>query len=315
MLRPLLTRRRRSLLRPDGYAGLKPRRHNYHAGVLAGLALVGLLTSPASAWAQGEPVVQLWPGEAPGSEGQSAPEVADAQGHVSSIHHPSITVFAPPQGKAIGVTVLVCPGGGHRYLAIQHEGDDVARWLNTQGITAFVLKYRLARDTNSPYKVDLQAPDDAHRALRVIRTRAAEWRVDPARVGIMGFSAGGEVVMYASGHYDTGNAQSTDEVERQSSRPDFQVLVYPGPLGSELAIPADAPPAFLVAAYDDQGPAVTVAKQYLKLKEAGVPAELHVYNRGGHGFGLRDRPMPITSWRDRLHEWFVDRGLLPVGAP
>src|SRR5262249_28039123 len=153
--------------------------------------------------------------------------------------------------------------------------------------------YRLARDANSPYKVELQAPDDARRALRVIRSRAAEWRVDPARVGIIGFSAGGEVVMYASARYDTGNPMASDPVERQNARPDFQILVYPGPLGSELPVTQDAPPAFLTAAYDDNGPAVTVAKQYLKLKEAGVPAELHVYNRGGHGFGLRDRPMPI----------------------
>ena len=278
------------------------------------LALVALLGGVIPAAAQGEPVVPLWQGDAPGSEGQTAPEIVDGPDHVSSIHHPSVTVFTPPGAKATGVAVLVCPGGGHRYLAIQHEGYDVARWLNGLGITAFVLKYRLARDVNSPYKVDAEAPADARRALRVIRQRAAEWRVDPARVGIIGFSAGGEVVMYASARYDTGNRGADDPVERQNARPDFQVLVYPGPLGSELPIPSDAPPAFLTAAYDDNGPAVTVAKQYLKLKEAGIPAEVHVYNRGGHGFGLRDRPVPITSWRDRLHEWLMDRGLLPFAS-
>jgi endo-1,4-beta-xylanase len=278
------------------------------------LALVALLGGVIPAAAQGEPVVPLWQGDAPGSEGQTAPEIVDGPDHVSSIHHPSVTVFTPPGAKATGVAVLVCPGGGHRYLAIQHEGYDVARWLNALGITAFVLKYRLARDVNSPYKVDVEAPADARRALRVIRQRAAEWRVDPARVGIIGFSAGGEVVMHASASYDTGNRAAEDPVERQNARPDFQVLVYPGPLGSELPIPSDAPPAFLTAAYDDNGPAVTVARQYLKLKEAGVPAELHVYNRGGHGFGLRDRPVPITSWRDRLREWLMDRGLLPFAS-
>src|SRR5262249_5192499 len=152
------------------------------------------------------------------------PEVVDAQGHVSSIHHPSITVFVPAPEKATGAAVLVCPGGGHRYLAIQHEGYDVAKWLNGLGVAAFVLKYRLARDVNSPYKVDVQAPDDARRALRVIRSRASEWRVDPARVGIIGFSAGGEVVMYASARYDTGNISAPDPLDRQNGRPDFQIL-------------------------------------------------------------------------------------------
>jgi acetyl esterase/lipase len=284
------------------------------AAALAVIAIGCLLACPMHAAAQAEPVIPLWKGDAPGSEGQTTPEAVDAQGHVSSIHHPSVTVFAAPAEKATGAGVLVCPGGGHRYLAIQHEGYDVARWFNGLGVTAFVLKYRLARDTNSPYKVELQAPEDARRALRVIRSRAAEWRIDPARVGIIGFSAGGEVVMYASARYDTGNATANDPVERENGRPDFQILVYPGPLGSELPVPADAPPAFLTAAYDDNGPAVTVAKQYLKLKEAGVPAELHVYNRGGHGFGLRDRPMPITSWRDRLYEWLIDRGFVPLSG-
>jgi endo-1,4-beta-xylanase len=279
--------------------------------VLAVLAMAALLGHALPASAQAEPIIQLWQGDAPGSEGQTAPEVVDGQDHVSSIHRPSVTVFAPPAARATGVAILVCPGGGHRYLAIQHEGYDVARWLNGLGVTAFVLKYRLARDANSPYKVDVEAPADARRALRVIRSRAAEWRVDPARVGIIGFSAGGEVVMYASARYDTGHREATDPIERENARPDFQILVYPGPLGSEMPIPSDAPPAFLTAAYDDNGPAVTIAKQYLKLKESGIPAELHVYNRGGHGFGLRDRPMPITSWRDRLREWLIDRGLLP----
>jgi endo-1,4-beta-xylanase len=281
------------------------------SAVLTALAVAVVLGRAVPAEAQGEPVIPLWQGDAPGSEGQTAPEAVDGPDHVSSIHHPSVTVFAPPVSKATGVAMLVCPGGGHRYLAIQHEGYDVARWLNSLGVTAFVLKYRLARDTNSPYKVDVEAPADARRALRVIRSRAAEWRVDPARVGIIGFSAGGEVVMYASAKYDTGNRLAADPIDQENARPDFQVLVYPGPLGLELPVPSDAPPAFLVAAYDDNGPAITVAKQYLKLKDAGISAEVHVYNRGGHGFGLRDRPMPITSWRDRLHDWLIDRGLLP----
>ena len=294
---------------------MKAKTTNAAHRVVGVLLIAGIVLAAPVAWAQQQPVIQLWPGDAPGSEGQTAPEAVDAQAHVTSVHHPSITVFQPPDGHVSGTAVLVCPGGGHRYLSMENEGYSVARWLNSLGVTAFVLKYRLARDVHSPYKVEVQAPDDARRALRVIRQRAAEWHVDPARVGIIGFSAGGEVVMYASGRYDNGTVQAADPVDRQSARPDFQILIYPGPLGSELPVPADAPPAFLAAAYDDNGPAVTVARQYLKFKEAGVPAEVHVYNRGGHGFGLRDRPMPITTWRDRLSDWLIDRGLLPLPPP
>jgi endo-1,4-beta-xylanase len=287
---------------------LRPLRTAPTAAAIISLVLANAVQTTT----QSEPVVPLWTGEAPGSEGQTAPEAIDAQGHVTSVHRPSITVFLPAPETATGAAVLVCPGGGHRYLAIQHEGYDVARWLNQLGIAAFVLKYRLARDVGSPYQVDVHAPADARRALRVIRSHADEWHIDPARLGIIGFSAGGEVVMYASATYDTGGTTAPDPVDRQNARPDFQVLVYPGPLGSELPVPSDAPPAFLIAAYDDRGPSVTVAKQYLKLEEGGIPAELHVYNRGGHGFGLRDRPLPVTSWRDRLREWLVDRAVIPA---
>ena len=154
-----------------------PRPAGAGASVLAVSVLALLLLDGFGPAAQSEPVIPLWPGAAPGSEGQNAPEVIDTQGHVSSVHHPSITVFAPPANTATGAAVLVCPGGGHRYLAIQHEGYDVARWLNQLGITAFVLKYRLARDVNSPYAVDVHAPADAGRQsaleLRLQRLRTA----------------------------------------------------------------------------------------------------------------------------------------------
>jgi acetyl esterase/lipase len=259
------------------------------------------------------PVVLLWPNGAPGSEGKTGQEVVDDKGVVTNVHKPSITVMLPARDKATGAAVLVCPGGGHRLLVMEHEGYDIGRWLNSLGVAAFVLKYRLAREPNSTYALDREAPQDASRALRVIRSRAAEWHINPARIGVMGFSAGGEVVMYASARFDRGNPQATDPIETQSSRPDFQVLVYPGPLGSELPVPQDAPPAFLVSAYDDNGPAVTVAKVFLALKSAGVPAELHVYNRGGHGFGIRTRPMPVSTWPERFKEWLSDSAL--SGAP
>jgi acetyl esterase/lipase len=262
----------------------------------------------------------LWPGGAPGSEGLAGkPEVITQPSKpgdslkVSAIHTPSLLVYLPAKDKATGAAMIVAPGGGHRFLSIDTEGTHVAEWLVKQGIAAFVLKYRLAREEGSTYKIEEHPYADAQRAIRTVRARAAEWNVNPAKVGIMGFSAGGEVAVLASTRYDAGKADATDPIERQSSKPDYQILIYPGIRAENVVVTKDTPPTFMLCADNDKGPASAIPALYLALKKAGVPAELHIYASGGHGFGLNSenkRPNVIyASWILRLADWMSDVGM------
>jgi len=271
---------------------------------------------------QGESV-PLWANGAPGSEAlrDKKEVIAPPAGphdsvKVSSIHNPSLLVYLPPKEKATGAAMIVAPGGGHRFLSIDTEGTNVAEWLNSIGVAAFVLKYRLAREEGSPYKVEVDPYADAQRAIRTIRSRAKEWGVDPARVGIMGFSAGGEVAMLASTKFDAGKPDAADPIERQSSRPDFQILIYPGIQAEKVEVGKDTPPTFLLCADNDKGPSTAIPAVYLALKKAGVPAELHVYASGGHGFGYQptdNRPNVIyATWVARLQDWMADVGMSPA---
>ena len=212
--------------------------------------------------------------------------------------------------------MIVAPGGGHRFLSIDTEGTNVAEYLASQGVAAFVLKYRLAREQGSTYKIETDAFGDAQRAIRLVRARAADWGVNTAKVGIMGFSAGGELAVLAATRFDSGKADSADPIERQSSKPDFQILIYPGIRAENYTVTKETPPAFLLAADNDRGPSTAIPSLYLALKKAGVPAELHVYNSGGHGFGLQPtdtRPNIIYStWAVRLKEWMADVGMSPA---
>jgi acetyl esterase/lipase len=264
--------------------------------------------------------IPLWPNGAPGSEAKTAKEVvtssASGELSVSSIHNPSITPYLPAKDKATGTAILVIPGGGHRVLAITHEGYNVGEWLRDRGIAAFVLKHRLAREADSTYKIDVESFADTQRAIRLIRSRAKEWNIDASRLGTIGFSAGGELVALAGMRFDAGNAASIDEIERQSSRPDFLGLIYPGRSG-DIQPAKESPPAFLACAYNDRTDiAEGLAEVYLRFKRAGVPAELHIYATGGHGFGLRQtNRRPVGSWVVRFEEWLVDSGFLhPIGS-
>ena len=199
--------------------------------------------------------IPLWPGGAPGSEGKADQEIiqrgTNGERSVYRIHNPSITAYLPAKDKANGAAVIVIPGGGHRVLAIDHEGYNVAQWLSERGTTAFVLKYRLARETNSTYQVEVHALADTQRAIRLVRSRAQEWGIDPARVGVMGFSAGGELAAFASMRFDNGVEGTTDAVDRQNSRPAFQALIYPGS-SRKIEPGKESPPAFLACAYNDR---------------------------------------------------------------
>jgi endo-1,4-beta-xylanase len=282
---------------------------------LAGPLLVAVLIRSAALAADAPLVVPLWSGEAPGSEGQTAPEKVklspDGEHIVSSIHRPSLTAYLPAAGQATGAGVVICPGGGHRELWMDHEGYNVARWLADHGIAAFILKYRLARDEGSTYQVSVHSLADAQRAIRLVRSRSAEWGVDPARLGIIGFSAGGELAALAAMRFAGPAPRDGDAVDRLDARPSFQALIYPG--SPDTILPArDSPPAFLACGYDD-GAEISqgLPRVYLRFKMVNVPAELHIFTGAGHGFGLRaTNQFPAGAWPDRFREWLADRGFL-----
>ncbi len=259
--------------------------------------------------------ILLWPNGAPGSEGKTAPQktrVTD-QGDIviSSVHKPSLTPYLPDAGKATGTAIIVAPGGGHSELWISHEGYSPAKWFRDHGIAAFVLKYRLARDTNSTYTVDKEEVADIQRAIRLVRSRAKEWGIDTARIGVMGFSAGGELAALAAMRYTTKDQSAKDPIDRESDKPDFQCLIYPGNI-HRLSVSPAAPPVFIAGGYKDRKDiSEGVAQLYLKYKEAGVPAELHIYSSVGHGFGIRETNKgSYTEWPRQVRLWLVDNGFL-----
>jgi acetyl esterase/lipase len=264
-------------------------------------------------------VAQLWPPGDPQLRSDGGdPRVRttdDGERVVSNVHVPSITPYLPDPAQATGCAVIVAPGGGHRELWADHEGQNLARWLQGRGIAAFVLLYRLAKDEGSTYTVDDHALADMQRAVRLVRARASEWQIDPHRVGVLGFSAGGELAALVSMHNDAGDAASDDAASQESCRPDFQALIYPG-RSARYTVAKDAPPAFIACGFQDREDiAHGMAEVYLKYKEAGVPAELHIYAAAGHGFGVRDNTLgAVAHWPERLEEWLADMKMLKNSA-
>jgi acetyl esterase/lipase len=261
-------------------------------------------------WAQ-EIKVPLWPNGAPGFESRKDEPEQAKEWWVRNIHNPSIVVFPAPKEKATGVAVVICPGGGHRNLVYNAEGKEPAEYLNSLGVTAVVLKYRLFREENSRYTLET-VKEDTYRAMRVVRSRAAEWNIDPHRIGIMGFSAGGEnVALVAYGPGD-GDPKAVDPVDRVNGRPDFQILVYPGPLGIPDVVPAGAPPAFMVVANDDECCSEPIVKLIQRYRAAKVPMEAHIYANGNHAFnmGMRSKFSSLKNWPQRMAEWLADSYIL-----
>ena len=282
------------------------------------LLLAMMWWSAARLSAQEPETILLWPDGAPGSEGQTVPEKIEPPGpghdyvKISSIHKPSLTIYLPPKDQATGAAVVICPGGGHAFLAWDIEGANVGKWLAEHGIAAFVLKYRLARETNSIYKVEVHALADTERAIRLVRSRAPEWSINPDRIGVMGFSAGGQLAALAATRYDTGITNAVDPLDRVSDKPDFQALLYPAIPKDMIYSKGTTPPAFLACGYNDRtNISVGLPELYLSLKQAGVPAELHVYADTGHGFGLRPKNhAPADGWPERFREWLDHSGFL-----
>lgn len=252
----------------------------------------------------------LWTNGAPGFENKkNLPEEAK-DWYVRNIHNPSLVMYAPPAGIATGVAVVVCPGGGFNNLVYNAEGRDPAVWLNSLGITAFVLKYRLFR-RDTIYNAE-NAKEDIFRAMRLVRSRAKEFKIDTARIGVMGFSAGGETAGWVAYGFQEKHAPKPDAVDALTARPAFQILIYPGPLAVPETVSSQAPPTFMLAANDDECCSEPVIKLLQMHRKAKVPVEVHLYTQAGHGFnmGKRSKLSSINTWPQRLADWIKDTGII-----
>ncbi len=280
--------------------------------------LLIVLMAPLAIMAQDKPqVIPLWPKGAPGFENRRNEPEQTKDYWVRNIHNPSLTVYLPPKGKSNGAAVVICPGGGHRLLVWTAEGIDPAKFLDSLGFTVFVLKYRLGRDTLSPYKIGVHARQDGLRAMRLVRSRAAEYGIDTNRVGIMGFSAGGEVVDMVTFESEAPDASAPDPIDHLNAKPNFVIQIYPGPLFVPAIVPKDTPPTFLLAANDDPCCSISVMKLLEAYREAKVPVEAHIFAQGAHGFnmGYRSKLRSIQSWPQRLADWLWDNHLIePVNG-
>ncbi|HUD47668.1 MAG TPA: alpha/beta hydrolase [Candidatus Baltobacteraceae bacterium] len=290
------------------------------------LVFLAALTASAS-----EPMA-LWPNGAPGETGDIGVEhdtTKPGDGLVGgkpvirlgNVSTPTLTLFQPAPENETGAAVVVCPGGGYTILAMDLEGTEVCQWLNSAGVTAVLLKYRVpARKGLERYTAALQ---DAQRALSLARYHASDWHIDPRRIGIMGFSAGGHLSAAASTRFEKRTYEPVDEADQASCRPDFAMLIYPayltrehGPeLAPDLTVTSNTPPTFIVQAEDDPVHVENSLFYYLALKKAKVPAEMHLFAKGGHGYGLRESGQAVISWPKRAEEWMRGLGVLEANKP
>jgi len=276
-------------------------------------ALGAFVLFAGMAFAADHQQILLWPNGAPGSEGKTAPEavrIYPPDEHIySSVNFPSIAVYLPDAGKETGAAAIVIPGGGHTEIWFTHEGERVGEFLAAHGIAAFVLKYRLAKAPGSTYTVLGNSLPDVQRAIRLVKSRAREWRIAPDRVGVIGFSAGGELAALAGTRFDAGNPTAADSIDRESSRPAFMGLIYPG-VKADLLLAKDTPPAFLLGGEKDEISRPLPAL-YLSLEKAGVPAELHMLGGVEHGFGVRPaNPPHVAVWTTLFSNWLDAQGIL-----
>ena len=311
----------------------------------AGLFLLALLAfsvrdsrpfAEQAAWqpSPGQGQLPIWPGVAPDAHPVDGPEVVgtvvDPAGnprlvggkpwlYVDNVSQPTMTVYSP-QGRNMGAAVVVFPGGGYDILAIDLEGTEVCDWLTSKGITCVLLKYRVPCAKVGPYRDCPTALEDAQRTVGLVRFHAAQWHIDPRRIGVLGFSAGGHMVAALSTHFGQRRYPPVDAADEESCRPDFAVALYPGhlavpekgfALNPDIQVTSQTPPTFLVHASDDPvDPVENSLVYYSALREAGVPVEIHLYMKGGHAFGLRPTDSPITRWPQLVEAWLATVGMI-----
>jgi acetyl esterase/lipase len=300
------------------------------------LAFVVALISAARTVIAADPqLIELWPGTVPDETEAIGPErvrmspkldrkqveVTEPTRLITAVSKPSITIHRPSKAKDTRTTVLICPGGGYWDLYWELEGEEVAAWLNSIGVTGILLKYRVPRRVDEPKGEPARRPlQDAQRAVSLIRSKAAEWEIDPQRIGIAGFSAGGHLAIATATSFEKRTYEPVDDIDKISCRPDFAIPVYSGYLKAKdkdeiapgLRIPTNTPPVFLVHGNDDIiSPPEHSVLMYLALKRAGVPAELHVYANTTHDFGVRTNDRPYATWTASCVRWMHDQGFLP----
>jgi acetyl esterase/lipase len=290
------------------------------------LTLTLTLTLPAAA-ADKPAVLDLWPGPVPGEKRDLGPEKELPQQpgqrqvrRLTDVSKPTLTVFKPAKDKDTGAAVVIAPGGGYNILAWDLEGEEVAAWLNDIGVTGIILKYRVPRRPGEPNdRPPLGPKQDAQRAVSLVRSKAKELGIDPDRIGMLGFSAGGHLTAWAATNFDQRSYEPVDDADKLSCRPDFAVLVYPAylvergkpdQLSPDIRVSKETPPCFFVHAYDDGLTPENSIRMFLELKRVRVPAELHVYSTGGHGFGLRPEGKPCATWPQRCEEWMAAQGII-----
>ncbi len=286
--------------------------------------------TPPAPWrpSVGHTQIPLWPGGAPDARPADGLEVTGTGKkqvagrpwiYADRVAEPTITVYSPERANS-GAAVVVFPGGGYFVVAMDLEGTEACEWLTSRGIACVLLKYRVPCDRVGPYRNCATALEDAQRAVGLVRARAAEWQIDPNRIGVMGFSAGGHMVAAISTHFERRLYPAVDEADKVSCRPDFAIALYPGHLAvpeenfvlnPDLQVTSHTPPTFLLHAYDDPvDPVENSLVYYAALRKAGVPAEMHVYAKGGHAFGLRRTEATITEWPGLVEDWLKTMGIL-----
>lgn len=298
-------------------------------GPITALTFFALLSPLATAQedsVSSQSVITLWPQGLPtGAKPLPQAKIDEASKRTTDerifyVESPTLTVFDVPEEKKNGTAVVICPGGGYHMLAYQHEGVELAEWFNSIGVTAFVLKYRVPR--RDPDRIHWEPMQDVQRAIRIVRSKSSKYKIDPDRIGVLGFSAGGHLTVMAGTQFETKSYQPIDETDKQSCRPNFICPIYAAylangyrddvvELGDLVKVTSDTPPTFMAVTWDDKMRGAQSALLFAKLKQHDVPAELHVWQKGGHGYGIRANGNASDGWEDDLKIWLKLNGMLP----